>query len=272
MTRTKDISFDTSRKTLSSRTRSSFKKQAYRAVRALRRPKLGEEQAAKRLAFAQRYYQEPASFSYKWIFSDETTIARGEGERQAWVFCKPQDRLKPENVQPRGKPTRNSQMFWAGFSFNRRTSLTPLIGDPKAPRGGVSGRRIRECLEDNLPTIAEPGYTFAQDNASTHKAAIVQAWLGCWVEENEVSLVDWPAFSPDLNPIENAWKLLKEQVCKNHPELSDLPKNNDSKQRLCEAAVEACEELEDDTLNHLIESMPRRLKAVVEAKGWYTKY
>ncbi|KAM4057523.1 DDE superfamily endonuclease [Hirsutella rhossiliensis] len=142
-------------------------------------------------------------------------------------------------------------MFWGGFSFNRRTSLTPMLGDPDSARGGVTARRVLETLQESLPTIAEPGYTFAQDNASTHTAAIVQAWLGCWVEENRVDLVDWPPYSPDLNPIEN---------------------NYSSKQKLCFAAVGAWEDLEEDTLNHLIESMPRRLQAVVAARGWYTKY
>ncbi|KAM4061295.1 DDE superfamily endonuclease [Hirsutella rhossiliensis] len=163
-------------------------------------------------------------------------------------------------------------MFWGGFSFNRRTSLTPMLGDPDSARGGVTARRVLETLQESLPTIAEPGYTFAQDNASTHTAAIVQAWLGCWVEENRVDLVDWPPYSPDLNPIENVWKLLKESIMETHPELSDLPKNYSSKQKLCFAAVGAWEDLEEDTLNHLIESMPRRLQAVVAARGWYTKY
>ncbi|KJZ68257.1 hypothetical protein HIM_12350 [Hirsutella minnesotensis 3608] len=147
-----------------------------------------------------------------------------------------------------------------------------MLGDPDSPRGGVTGRRVLECLQENLPTIAEPGYTFAQDNASTHMAAIVQAWLGCRIEENGVELVDWPAYSPDLNPIENVWKMLKERIHETHPELADLPKNYASKQRLCEAAAEAWEDLEDDTLNHLVESMPRRLQAVIDARGWYTKY
>lgn len=49
-------------------------------------------------------------------------------------------------------------MFWGAFCFNRRTSLYPLTGDPESPRGGVTGRRILECLQDQLPTIAEPVY------------------------------------------------------------------------------------------------------------------
>ena len=104
-------------------------------------------------------------------------------------------------------------MFWGAFCGARRTSLYPLLGDPESPRGGVTGRCILECLQDQLPTIAEPGFIFAQDNAPTHTANIVQDWLRNWVEDNSIQVVDWPPYSPDLNPIENLWKLLKEGIC-----------------------------------------------------------
>ena len=56
--------------------------------RALRRPKLTPQHAEKRLQFASQYFNKPSSFWRRWIFSDETTIARGQGEKQEWVFCR----------------------------------------------------------------------------------------------------------------------------------------------------------------------------------------
>lgn len=54
---------------------------------ALRRPKLSDKLAAKRLVFAKLHVQKPKSWWRRLIVSDESSIARGDGERQAWVFC-----------------------------------------------------------------------------------------------------------------------------------------------------------------------------------------
>lgn len=51
-----------------------------------------------------------------------------------------------------------------------------------------------------------------------------------------------------------------------------MPKNDYSKLLLCIAAVTEWELLKEDTLLSLIESMPRRMQAVVQSRGWYTKY
>ena len=85
-------------------------------------------------------------------------------------------------------------------------------------------------------------------------------------------MLDWPLYSPNLNPIENLWKLLKERICANNPELSDIPKNAASYKALVRVVIVVWDKFEEDLLNRLMESMVRRLEAVVEADGWYTKY
>ncbi|TQV90128.1 Nuf2 family protein [Cordyceps javanica] len=183
-----------------------------------------------------------------------------------------ENRKDKRNVQPKNKPTRHSQMFWAGFACGRRTSLVSLFGDPDSPRRGVTSRQILACLQENLPTIAEPGYFFVQDNAPTHTARLVKNWLREWAGENGIQLVEWPPYSPDLNPIENLWKLLKEQILKKDPGLADMPKTDAALEKLIRVAEETWEEFSEALLEKLATSMVRRLQAVLDADGWYTKY
>jgi transposase len=163
-------------------------------------------------------------------------------------------------------------MFWGAFSYGNRTNLIELDGDPLSPRQGVTGRQILETLQEALPTIVLPGHSFIQDNAPVHRARVVQGWLQEWARDNGLDLVDWPPYSPDLNPIENVWKILKFRVCERYPELGDLPKTQAALQRLIQAAEEVWEEVEVALLDRLAEGMPRRLQAVIQAGGWYTKY
>ena len=126
-------------------------------------------------------------------------------------------------VPARGKQIK--QMFWAAFcGLPRRSGLIPLFGDPQSRRGGVSSRTIEELYRRVLPTLLnsiDHNAIFQQDNAPVHTAYIVQDALN----ELECEIMEWPPYSPDLNPIENLWALLKAEILKRHPELMHLPNN-----------------------------------------------
>ena len=78
--------------------------------------------------------------------------------------------------------------------------------------------------------------------------------------------MEWPAQSPDLNPIEHLWFHLKKQ-------LSDHKTPSSEILELWERVEKEWEEIKPEVCeNFLIESMPRRDQAVIRAKGGYTKY
>ena len=87
-----------------------------------------------------------------------------------------------------------------------------------------------------------------------------------WLNDHGIILLDWPPQSPNLNPIEHIWSYLKNQIKDNY---ESIPKGV---WELWERAAEEWEKIEPEVCQRLIESMPRRLEAVIKAKGGHTKY
>jgi transposase len=160
-------------------------------------------------------------------------------------------------------------MVWAAFCGIRRSQLVYMPGDPEAKCGGVTAAIYLEVLQDELPMLWEPGLFFMQDNASIHTAGVIKNWF----KEEGIAVLKWLPYSPDLNPIEHAWKRLKEWVWKHHPELLELKgKGQIVKDAMLKAIQEGWEAIEAEFFEKLIKSMERRMRAVCKAKGWYTKY
>ena len=86
-----------------------------------------------------------------------------------------------------------------------------------------------------------------------------------WFADRGISVVKWPPRSPDLNPIENLWNLLDLR-------LRRRPRLPGNVEELWKAMQEEWGEITQAQCENLVESLPRRYKAVVKAKGWETKY
>jgi hypothetical protein len=85
--------------------------------------------------------------------------------------------------------------------------------------------------------------------------------------------MSWPAQSPDLNPIENLWYILKRQIHKTHPDLSTLPGGPAKVQEaILKYASEVWKTMSASTISRLIESMPGRMQEVIKRKGYNTHY
>ena len=98
------------------------------------------------------------------------------------------------------------------------------------------------------------------DNARAHRARITDQYL----EQATIVRMEWPARSPDLNPIEHAWDMLQTAV--------SSPVQPASVQELRQALLEEWDQIPQYKIERLISSMPRRCQAVIEARGHHTRF
>ena len=120
---------------------------------------------------------------------------------------------------------------------------------------------LQDSLLPNIPTLLPQGGFFQQDNAPIHNSKLTRAFL----VENNMQVMDWPALSPDMNPIENVWAEISKKL--------EREKINNSGQ-LFTKITEIWENLmrNRDYLKNLIDSMPKRVNAMIDSKGESTKY
>ena len=87
-----------------------------------------------------------------------------------------------------------------------------------------------------------------------------------------IPLIDWPAVSPDLNPIEHVWWHLKKGVLEAHPELEVIGAFEEAIQALERALIEVWDALPDSLFESLLDSMPKRVQAWIAADRWHIRY
>jgi hypothetical protein len=113
-----------------------------------------------------------------------------------------------------------------------------------------------------LDGLGGGNWIFQQDGAPIHRSKSTIAWLA----EHEVEFLEWPALSPDLNPIENLWGILVRIVYENGR------RQFDTVQSLKAAIQRAWESIALATLETLIESMPQRVLEVIRGEGVSTRF
>ena len=197
----------------------------------------------------------------KVIFSDETKIEIGNN-RKVYVWRKVDERLRPECnglYQGRNYKTKFSVMFWGCISYYGVGTLTPVVGN-------LNSEKYINILDDNLwPGIAQhfptSHYIFQEDNAPCH----VSRRTNQWKTENDIPTLEWPPQSPDLNIIENVWKVIKTKIQRR---IDDIRNAEDLKT----VVAEIWTSLQLHYIRSLYDSLPRRLRVVLRARGNITKY
>ncbi len=126
-------------------------------------------------------------------------------------------------------------------------------------RSKVNTAVYQEVLEQFMLPAADKLYgdadfIFQQDLAPAHSAKATSTWF----KDHGIPVLNWPANSPDLNPIENLWCIVKRKMRYARPNNAEELK----------AAIRATWALiTPEQCHRLIDSMPRRIAAVIQAKG-----
>ncbi len=148
-----------------------------------------------------------------------------------------------------------SLMVWGCISAYGMGSLHVLEGTMNAERNiKVLEQHMfpsRRCLFQGRPCV------FQQDNAKPHTAAITTAWF----RSRRVRVLNWPACSPDLSPIENIWWIIKWKIRQRRPR---------TLQQLETYIRQEWDQIPKPKLQKLITSMPRRLQT--HWKKWLIEF
>src|ERR1700712_3321458 len=99
-------------------------------------------------------------------------------------------------------------------------SSSPYASRLRLQNNDYSAWSYIEALEGLLESY-QPRRLFQQDNAKIHMALASQKWS----EEYGIWVIDWPAHSPDMNPIEHVSRAMKAILHRQHPDIH-LLKNN----------------------------------------------
>lgn len=223
-------------------------------TKRMKKPSLTKRHIIARLEFAKKYM----NWTEQWrqvIFSDEKkfNLDGPDGCQYYW-----HDLRKEKEVRMSRNFGGGSVMIWMGFSYKGTTPLCFITSR-------MNSTTYIELLEDALieygDEIAGPDWIFQHDNASIHASRATKSFL----DERQIEVLDHPAVSPDMNPIENLWGIIARKVYANGRQFYSVAE--------LKAQIKvSVREIPLKTLQSLIDSMPNRIFALIKANGKSTKY
>jgi transposase len=193
----------------------------------------------KRLEWARKHRNDSWE---KTLFSDETAFQLFRNTVRYWYKGR-----RPVRYMPKDR----SKIFaWGGFCARGKTSLFCF-------REIMNGPFYVDILRKHLPEIKrmlKRNWRFQQDNDPKHTSRVAKEFLN----KNFPEVIDWPSNSPDLNPIENLWNIVKGNVEKRQP------KNLTELERFMK---EEWDNIPNTFVINLVRSMKERCELIIKKNG-----
>ncbi len=151
-------------------------------------------------------------------------------------------------------------MVWGIFSWHTLGPLVPI-------EHCLNTTDYRSIVADHVhPFMTQCTHLLMTTSSRImhrHKAQISSDWF--LEHDNKFTLLKWPPQSPDLNPIKYLWDVVEWEI-----HIMDVRPTN--LQQLRDAIMSIWTNISEECFQHLVESMPQRIKAVLKAKTGPTRY
>ena len=182
-----------------------------------------------------------------------------------WVTrgARREEEYADKNLRPTFKFRRTTVGVWSCFCRDEMGPLYILLEGENmtAKRYKYVLQRLFIPFYERMRRKYGDEVIMQEDNAPWHTAKIIAKYL----TNKGVNRMNWPSQSPDLNPIENLWKYIKDIISRRRHKV-----RNTADMR--EALREVWPEIDGNFLLKLCDSVPRRWEACLKNKGGATKY
>lgn len=240
-----------SRWTISRRLRAA----GYHSYWAARKPYISPRNRVRRLAWANQHQNWTVRQWKKVLWSDESPfVLQYRGRKRVWRLHN--ERYRVRCMQATIKYDKKINV-WGCFAYGG-------VGHLYRVKGILVKEKYLRILKLHMRPSARNlfgrrRFIFQHDNDPKHTAHIVRDHLA----RRTFQTMQWPAQSPDINPIENLWSELDRTLS------TRKPRNEDELFHILQQGWQA---LSARYIHHLIRSMPRRCQAVIRSGGMPTSY
>ena len=167
------------------------------------------------------------------------------------------ERFSDVNVKEHDRYGGGSVMVWAAVTMHRCTSLQFIAGNLNSQR--YFNEMMRPMVLPLLRQIGQ-GAMFQDDNARPHRGHIVNDFM----QVKNIKRMDWPANSPDLNPVESLWDELGGRTYRDNPPQT-IP-------QLRHRLAQEWQNIPQATIRRCVGSMRKCCQECVNTRGGHTSY